>query len=150
MASANHSIRKNAALAAVVTLTTALAAPLFCATAGFGGIWKHPAHYDETPILQCIDTTVYPGGTADCYVSLSAAAAPVGALRKHPGTTKDGTSYIHIYSEPAGVVSYDGPVNSSADVVSAAVSPDAPAGPVRVYLQTQDGAVVSDSTTVTQ
>jgi len=53
-----------------------------------------------------------------------------------------GPSYINIYSDPPGAVSYSGTVTSAAATVAAATSSQA-SGTVTVYLETDGEVVVS-------
>jgi hypothetical protein len=60
-----------------------------------------------------------------------------------------GPSQIHITSEPAGVVSYDGYVNDAYGTISVPTSSTAAAGTVILHLTTTGEETASTATTVT-
>jgi hypothetical protein len=95
------------------------------------GFAKPVRSVEFEPLMISSQETVVPGQPLACAVAFDG------------GTPSE----IHITSNPPGVVSYHGPVSGASDVVEAATSASAPAGPVTVYLATSGDTVVSDTTT---
>jgi len=81
--------------------------------------------YEYQPVLLQVPGTITPGQPAACTVELTGAPAT-----------------ITIYSDPPGVVSYQGTVSSTTETVQAATDANAAAGSVTVYVKT-DGSQVA-------
>jgi hypothetical protein len=118
-------------VAVAAALATFVAAPFALAHRAIGG--QRPTDVIDLAVPEPIQ----PGQTLDCTVSFASGT----------GATNEPT-HVVIYSEPAGVVSYEGDVTGSTVTVPATTSGSAPSGSVTVYATTDGQQVVGTDVAV--
>ncbi len=124
MVSPFHQTRRTALFATVG------ACLLLFGTAGSSSGTARYGLYEFEPIFLQVAGTITLGQPAACTVELTGAPAT-----------------ITIYSDPPGVVSYQGTVSSATQTVQAATNANAAAGSVTVYVKTDGTQIVMSSTT---
>lgn len=71
--------------------------------------------------------------------STAASFVPGDSLPLSVTLDDSGSTNVHVYSEPAGAVTYDGPVSGPTDTILATTDPDTPLGSVMIYAIAEDG-----------
>lgn len=101
----------------------------FSVLVAFGCVFSTPAHRVFSDEFQPIRIT------ADAEL-VAGQALPLAV-------ETDGPATIHVYSDPPGVVTYDGPVTGTTATIEATTTTPATSGNVVVYLETDGEQVVS-------